>query len=452
MVPRLMPNVVATIEKYGNYSFTWIGPRPRVYLTDLNVLKEILSNYRRYVKPFEVINPIAKLLIGTGLPSMEGDEWAECRFKLNPAFRMDKLKPMMSAVQACCENILSEWEKMTSASGGSRVVDVMHHLEIYTSSVLAQLMFGSEYTDRIKQTFFKLLELESLGKLATDLLTLPGQKYFPTKKNREAHKINRFVQESIKSMINERLEKRRAGELNMGDKNRDLLDIFMEELYNDEKIKTERVRRKMIDDVVAQCKIFFFAGFGTTSNTICWTMIILSIHKNWQESAREEIRKVLGHKKEISPDDLSQLKVMSMIITEVLRLFPPTMEISRITVEDTKVGNYMIPKGTVVTCPILLMSWSQELWGKDAKEFKPERFVDGVANATKNYGLAQYMPFGSGPRICIAQNLVMIELKVFFACLLRKFSFELSPDYKHGPHVDFTIHPQYGAPLVLREL
>nr|AZB52812.1 secologanin synthase 2 [Centranthera grandiflora] len=453
MVPRLMPNVLHTIHKYGNFSFTWMGPRPRVYVTDLNVLRELLSDYHKYKKPFEAINPIAKLLISTGLASMEGDEWAKCRFKLNPAFRMEKLKSMVPAVQVCAENILSEWEKMTSAGGGSCVIDIIHHLEIYTSSVLAQLMFGSTYTEKIKQTFFKLLELESLGKLSTDLLTLPGQEYFPTKKNRQAHKIDQFIRDSIKSMIDERLETRKAREIDTGaGDGKDLLDLFMDELYQHEKTKSGGNRRKMIEDVVGQCKIFFFAGFGSTSNSICWAMVMLSIHKHWQERAREEVMRVVGHKKEISAEDLSQLKVITMIVTEVLRLFPASMELSRLIVEDTKIGGYTIPKGTVVTCPILLMSWSPEVWGHDAKEFNPQRFAEGVAKATKKYGLAQYMPFGCGPRICIAQNLAVIELKMFLALLVRKFEFELSPEYKHGPHVDFTIHPQYGAPLVLREL
>ncbi|KAK6122574.1 hypothetical protein DH2020_043683 [Rehmannia glutinosa] len=441
ILPRLMPNILDTVEKYGNYSFMWSGPRPRVFFLDPNLLKEVLSDFRKYHKSFKVINPIARMLV-TGLASMEGDEWTKSRSKMNPAFQMNKLKPMLPAIKVCCEDMLREWKEMTSKGGGKSVIDVLPYLEVYTSSVLAQLMFSSTYTPHIKQTFYKLSELEKLGKLATDTFALPGQKYFPTKKNRRAKEIDKFVRDSFISMTNERLEKRKAGEDN-GGINQDLLDIFIGELYdNDENLK-DRDRRRIIEDVIAQCKIFFFAGFGSSSNVLCWTMIMLSVHKNWQVRAREEVVKVLGNKNEITSNDLGQLKVVTMIVNEMLRLYPPTMEFSRVVEEETTLGNYVIPKDTLITCPILLLNRSTKIWGEDAKEFNPERFAEGVVKATK--GPTPYLPFGWGPRICIAQNFAILEIKLFLALLLLNFSFQLSPDYKHAPHVDFTIHPQYGA-------
>ncbi|GFP86067.1 secologanin synthase [Phtheirospermum japonicum] len=258
---------------------------------------------------------------------------------------------------------------MTAKGWGTYVIDVMHHLEIYTSSVLAQLMFGSMYTDKIKQTFFQLSELESLGKLATDVFTLPGQKYFPTKKNRRAHKIDKFVRDSFQSMIHKRLEKRKD-EADIDGKNKDLLDLFMDELY-DEKTTNGRDRRRLIEDVIGQCKIFFFAGFGSTSNMTCWTMVMLSVHKDWQDRARQEVMQVLGDKKEISADDLGQLKVIMMIVNKILRLYPRTMEFSRLVEEETEIGRYTVPKGTHLTCPILLLYRSTEIWGTTRRNLIP---------------------------------------------------------------------------------
>ncbi|KAK6117816.1 hypothetical protein DH2020_048443 [Rehmannia glutinosa] len=444
---RLMPNIVDIVKKYGNYSFMWSGPRPRVFLLDPDVIREVLGKYRKYHKSFKIANPIAKMLV-TGIVSMEGEEWSKSRSKLNHAFHLDKLKPMVPTIQLCCQDILNEWKEMTSTRGGSCIIDVFPYLEVFTSSILAQLMFSSKYTQQIKTTFLQLSELESLGKLATNIFTLPGEKYFPTKKNRRAKEIDKFVRESFTSMINQRLEKRMAGG-EIGTNKLDLLDIFMEELY-DGKATKDRDRRRIIEDVIGQCKIFFFAGFGTSSNLLCWTMIMLSVHKIWQVRAREEVVRVLGNKNQITSDDLAKLKIVTMIVNEILRLYPSGMEFSRVIEEETKLGEYTIPKDTLVTCPILLLNRSTEIWGEDAQEFNPERFADGVVKATQ--GKAAYMPFGWGPRICIAQNFSYFEVKTFLAMLLRDFSFELSPTYTHAPYVDFTIHPQYGAPLVLREL
>ncbi|KAI3469670.1 hypothetical protein Pfo_026333 [Paulownia fortunei] len=445
ILPRIMPNILDTIKKYGNYSFMWSGPRPRVFVLDPDIIREVLSKYQKYHKSFKTSNPIVKMLV-TGLVNKEGEEWTKSRLKLNPAFHLDKLKPMVPAIQVCGQNTVNEWKEMTSKDEGSCVVDVYPYLEVFTSSVLAQLMFSSTYTEQLKRTFLKLSELALMGKLATNPFTLPGEKYFPTKKNRRAREIDKFVRASFTSMINERLQKRKAG---AESGNQDLLDIFMEELYEGKTIK-DRDRHRIIEDVIGQCKIFFFAGYETNSNLLCWTMIMLSVHQNWQDRAREEVLQVLGNKNEITSDDLGKLKTVTMILNEMLRLYPSAMEFSRVVEVETKLGEYTVPKDTLVTCPILILHRSREIWGEDAGEFNPDRFAEGVVKAAK--GETAYMPFGWGPRICIAQNFAFLEAKTFLAMLLRNFSFELSPTYVHAPFVDFTIHPQYGAPIVLKKL
>ncbi|GKD68990.1 cytochrome P450 CYP72A219-like protein [Tanacetum coccineum] len=109
-----------------------------------------------------------------------------------------------------------------------------------------------------------------------------------------------------------------------------------------------------------------------------------------------------------------------------------------------------IPSGMNIIIPILHVHHDHDIWGDDAREFKPERFSDGVANATKGRGSASYLPFGAGPRICIAQNFAMIEAKAAIAKILQRFSFELSPSYKHSPAPMFALTPVFGAPLILR--
>ncbi|KAI3469672.1 hypothetical protein Pfo_026335 [Paulownia fortunei] len=352
---------------------------------------------------------------------------------------------MVPAIQLCCENTLNEWKEMISKEGGSCMVDVFPHLEIFTGAVLAQLMFSSTYTEKIKRTFLQLAELAILARLPSKIFTIPGEKYLPTQTNRRGKEIDKYVRVALTSMINERLNRNAAAPSD----NRDLLDAFLEELY-DGKCTKESERQKIIEDAIGECRLFFFAGFETSSNLLTWTMIMLSVHQDWQARAREEVLQVLGNKKEITSDDLGKLKIATMIINEMLRLYPPVMELSRLVDEDTQINEFTIPKDSLVTVPILMFHRSTEIWGEDAGEFRPDRFAEGALKAAN--GAPAFMPFGWGPRICIGMNFAMLETKTYLAMLLRDFSFELSPTYTHAPVVAFTIQPQFGAPIVLRKL
>lgn len=146
---------------------------------------------------------------------------------------------------------------------------------------------------------------------------------------------------------------------------------------------------------------------------------------------------------------IEQVQV-TMIFHEVLRMYPPAPLIIRAPTKTVKLGSMVVPVGAELTLLIGLMHHDPKTWGDDVNEFKPERFSQGVSSAAKVQ--FSFLPFSSGPRVCIGQNFAMIEAKMALAMILQNFRFELSSSYQHAPFPIMTLQPQYGAPLILHKI
>jgi cytochrome P450 len=138
---------------------------------------------------------------------------------------------------------------------------------------------------------------------------------------------------------------------------------------------------------------------------------------------------------------------LTMILYETLRLFPPFPTQVKQATMDTMVGDLHLPKGACTFFPRLAIHHDPELWGIDVNEFKPERFVDGIANASKHQ--SAFQPFSFGKKSCLGQGFALQQAKVVLVAMLRQFRFHLSPNYRHAPNIKLTLIPKYGVPLIL---
>ncbi|KAK6132568.1 hypothetical protein DH2020_033670 [Rehmannia glutinosa] len=452
-------------------SFIWFGPWPRLNVADPELIKEILNKPDVFQKP---LPETGKILAG-GILFLEGEKWAKHRKIINPAFHLEKLKNMAPAIGVSCSNMVEKLKAMVSSSNEDWCeIDIWPYLEDLTGDVISRTAFGSNHEEGSKifqlqrekaKLTLQLLQLSFIPDGGQNTINFVNEsalfpksafikgfimilfrRYLPTKTNRKVKATANELHSLLRGIIDKRLKAMERGEAIPAD---DLLGILLESNSKSNQEHGNKNAGMSIEDVIEECKLFYFAGSETTSSLLVWTMVLLCQHPEWQTQAREEVMRVFGNS-EPCFEGLNQLKTVTMILQEVLRLYPPTPLIVRGSTETVKLGNLTIPRGVHLTLLIGLLHNDPEIWGNDAKDFKPQRFSEGVSNATKIQ--SSFIPFSSGPRICIGQNFAMIEAKIALAMILKSFSFELSPSYLHAPSSMLTLQPQFGAPMILRSL
>ncbi|KAJ7189979.1 cytochrome P450 monooxygenase pc-1 [Mycena pura] len=166
------------------------------------------------------------------------------------------------------------------------------------------------------------------------------------------------------------------------------------------------------------------AGRDTTMGVLTIAIYFLARHPNVTARLREEILSCVGLTNAPTYDDIKRMKYLRAVINETMRLYPPVETVNATTWPSPDPGKrpIYIPAGVKVPYSVMLMQRRTDLWGPDAGEFDPDRFLDERVQKYLVSNPFQFLPFNAGPRICLGQQFAYNEMSFVLTRLLQNFS------------------------------
>ncbi|KAK1754907.1 cytochrome P450 [Echria macrotheca] len=194
------------------------------------------------------------------------------------------------------------------------------------------------------------------------------------------------------------------------------------------------------ENIRYQMATFLVAGHDTSAGTLMFLFYNLLQHPEALQKCYAEVDAVLGGRP-LELEDIPKLKYIEACLRETLRALGPIAMYTR-HAKKTRLlaGKYKVTPDMALVLNLKGLHHDPAVWGDDANEFRPERFLNGgwerlPANAWK--------PFGTGVRSCIGRYLAEQEIMITMAMVLQRFNVEMAdPDYRLKIKSTLTIKPE----------
>jgi cytochrome P450 len=400
-------------------------------VSDSNAIQHVLienaANYRRD----RIQQRMMALPMGTSLLEAEGAQWRAQRRCITPAFRPKMVEGYLPGVAGAARALVERWMKLDD---GSRL-DVALEMDRLMMDVLGRTLFSAGLHRDPEEILSEMrLHFAMVGCISLlDIFNMPNWIPRPgqSRHNSVLARLARVVVQVSKAR-----EQRLAA--SPGAQSTDLLTV----LHRGNDPSTERALHQR--EIEANVFTFIAAGHETSAIAITWALYLLSIDPEWRERTETEVDNELSDASQVS-ESLERLVATRAVIEEALRLYPPIPSINRQAIAADRLVGQLIRPGTIVIISPWVLHRHRLLW--EAPDlFDPSRFLPGARAAIDRFA---YLPFGAGPRTCIAASFAMQEAIILLATILRAFRLEAVPDHKVWPVHHVTLHPSGGLPLIL---
>ncbi|KIM84675.1 hypothetical protein PILCRDRAFT_818273 [Piloderma croceum F 1598] len=465
-------------EKYGKtFRFHGFGSHDfRLMTFDLRSVSYILTS-PVYEKPWQTRRMLTTLL-GRGLSAMEGNDHKVLRKLIGPAFTAQAVRATIPICFQKAEELRDRLDALLSEDTSK--IDITHWISRATFDVIGLAGFDYNFhalqdeSEEVYLAYRRLFDVADQGPVGMrGLLQMYSpfiEKVLPDKLSRTVNDCLRVIRKAgIEVLESKRLailaEKANASEIH----DKDILSLLIKA-----NLSADPSKRLSDSVLLDQIVTLIFAGNDTTSLFITWCIHLLSLHPAIQIRLREELLSLRANSSSHSDlpkassstpaglyahaDAIEALPFLDSVIRETLRICSPVHSTIRTAMQNDIIpissstirrdGTEIKPpdgipirKGTFVHIPLQGLNMSEDIWGKDAREFKPDRWsnLPESARAPLHPGIANVMSFSLGPHSCPGWRLSTLETKLFISVILPHFIF--TPAEEIGSYVSIVMRP-----------
>lgn len=419
------------------------------------LLHDVLVTRARSFEKSPVMRSALYPLVGEGLFTSEGELWKKQRKVMAPLFQPASIAHFGAAMTHAAERAATEWKngetldiarettRIAMAIAGQTLfdVDMWGESDELGAALTTALDWAGEESASLALVMQSRLRigLESAAErvpsgAATSLRKLAKRieppVLWPGERSRKLKKALAVLEGRVARMIQERRDDAATTRTR-----RDLLTLLLSARDEDGSGMSDRQVR---DEVLT----LFVAGHETTANALAWSLMLLAQHPDVYAKVREEVD-AIGRVP--TSADLPRLALCLRVFKEAMRLYPPVYMFGRVAVADVDVGEYRLPRGTIVlACPWALHRRAD--WYPHPERFDPDRWLP---EAEAKRPRTAYLPFSAGPRTCIGNHFALMEGPLVLATLFHHADFALASDRKIEPEPSATLRPRDGVPMII---
>ncbi|KAG8390277.1 hypothetical protein BUALT_Bualt01G0066900 [Buddleja alternifolia] len=445
---RLFDYQITLARKHHTYRLI-TDSHSEVYTADpVNIEYILKTNFPNYGKGEYNID-IMKDLFGDGIFAVDGNKWRHQRKLASYEFSAKVLRDFSSAVFR--SNAAKLALRVYKEALASREMDLQDLLMKSAMDTMFKVGFGVDLntlsgSDETSNQFIKAFDdsNEIIYWRYVDV-SWKIKRFLNIGRERILKDNIKLIDNFIYKLINHKREQMRNKE---GTKE-DILSRFLMESEKDK----ARMTDKYLRDIILS---FLVAGKDSSANTLSWFVYMLCKHPLIQEKVVQEVKLATEVIDQLSVDEfvvklteanLDRMQYLHAALTETLRLYPAVpVDGKHSDEDDTLPDGNKIKKGDGISYMPYAMGRMTYVWGEDAEEFRPERWLEnGVFRAQSPF---KFTAFQAGPRICLGKEFAYSQMKITAATLLLFYKFKLVDESNKATYrTMFTLHMHKGLPV-----